>query len=75
VDVSRGADITSKTVIRALYDLDGDREAVSAAAVALHLDVAEETVLGHLRALKAQRIFTDVRRQGERRWTTWRAGR
>lgn len=66
-----GADINSRTVLRALHELGVERNPISASAVAAYLKVDEALVLSSLRGLKKQRIVKDVRRKGERVWTKW----
>lgn len=65
--------ITTRTVIGALYELRGEHSAVSAAAIAAYLKTDEPLVLSRLRELKRRRLVKDVRRKGERLWTTWSA--
>lgn len=64
-------DISTRTVLRALYRLRGEHDAVAASSIATFLKCDEALVLSRLRALKKQRIVKDVRRRGERLWTTW----
>lgn len=65
-------DISSKTVIGALYDLK-HRWPVTATEIASYLKCSDEVVLTHLRGLKSQRLVRERRRHGNRCWQPWEA--
>jgi DNA-binding transcriptional regulator GbsR (MarR family) len=66
-------DVTSAMVIRGLYDClrRSGREPVTAAEIAMHLEVGEREVGRRLRELKSKRIVRDYMRKGRRVWEPW----
>lgn len=69
--MSEAEQIPASLVLRALYHLHGEIAPIAAGTIASYLKCDEALVLSRLRALKKQRIVKDVRRKGERLWTTW----
>jgi Mn-dependent DtxR family transcriptional regulator len=67
----RDEDVTSKRLLRALYDLRGHEVPVGAGALARELRCSEERALGLLRDLKRQRLVRDYRRKAGRVWGIW----
>jgi hypothetical protein len=67
--------IRGATVIRAIHDLRRQEGARSiwptANQIAAYLRAPTEDVAACLEELKAERIFTDRRRKGERVWMPW----